>query len=149
MPAAEVDADLDLVRSLLLDQFPDLADQPLTPLAHGWDNISTRVGGSLVVRMPRRAVAAELIEHEQSWLSALAGRLPLPIPVPMFHGRPGAGFPWSWSICPYLPGINAAATTTLDVTHAGEILAIFAAALHVTAPARPPATRQRRAFTST
>src|SRR5829696_9197749 len=55
MPAAEVDVDDDLVAGLLREQHPDLARLPLRPLAHGWDNVSFRLGDDLVVRLPRRA----------------------------------------------------------------------------------------------
>jgi aminoglycoside phosphotransferase (APT) family kinase protein len=48
--------------------------------------------------MPRRAIAAALIEHEQRWLPQLARVLPLPIPVPQRVGRPGCGFPWDRAV---------------------------------------------------
>ena len=54
MPAAEVEITDDLVRALLAEQHPDLADLALTPLAFGWDNAIFRLGDDLVVRLPRR-----------------------------------------------------------------------------------------------
>src|ERR1700733_2391481 len=83
MPAAEVDVDGVLVRTLIADQHPDLAGRELTLMANGWDNVMFRLGGDLVVRLPRRALAAELVKNEQKWLPLLAPRLPLPIPVPV------------------------------------------------------------------
>ena len=32
--------------------------------------------------------------------------LPLPIPTPLAKGEPGAGYPYSWSICPWLDGYS-------------------------------------------
>ena len=47
MPVAEVDISVDLVAGLLRAQHPDLAGRPLVPLAHGWDNVSFRLGDDL------------------------------------------------------------------------------------------------------
>src|SRR6185437_11335436 len=109
MPAAEVVVDAALVRRLLGEQHPDLAGRPLALLSEGWDNISFRLGDDLLVRLPRRAMAAPLIVYEQHWLPRLAPRLPLPVPAPVRTGAPGAGYPWPWSIAPYLPGAPVAA----------------------------------------
>src|SRR4051812_13779060 len=68
MPAAEVDVDETLVRRLLAEQCPDLAGRPLRLAAFGWDNVVYRLGDDLGVRLPRRQIAAVLIEHEQRWL---------------------------------------------------------------------------------
>ena len=97
-PPAEVAIDASLIRALLQEQHPDLAHLALVDVGEGWDNRLFRLGDDLAVRIPRRAVAAVLIEQEQRWLPQLAPRLPLPIPVPRRVGRPGCGFPWSWSI---------------------------------------------------
>ncbi len=84
MPAAEVDITDDLVRALLAEQHPDLADLAADARgANGWDNAIFRLGDDLVVRMPRRQLGANLVEHEHRWLPELAGRLPIPIPAPV------------------------------------------------------------------
>src|SRR5690606_32371360 len=57
-PGAEVTISEDLVRGLIADQHPDLADLPLSPAAEGWDNQVWRLGPDLAVRLPRRAQAA-------------------------------------------------------------------------------------------
>ncbi len=93
MPAAEVDVTEELVRTLLIEQCPDLADLELELLANGWDNAIFRLGDELTVRLPRRALSAELVAHEQRWLPELAPRLPLPIPAPIRCGRPSARYP--------------------------------------------------------
>lgn len=59
MPVAEVDIDADLVRGLLHDQHPDLADLALRQVAHGWDNVVLRPGVDLAVRVPRRELLAD------------------------------------------------------------------------------------------
>ena len=140
MPAAEIDIDVALVQRLLAEQFPDLAELPLAPLASGWDNAVLRLGDDLLVRLPRRDDAATLADHEQRWLPELAGGLPLPVPVPLRSGRPSAraGYPWPWSICPWLDGDVAARTPPDDLAEAARTLGAFVHALHRPAPADAP-----------
>ena len=117
MPAAEVEVSADLVR-LLADQHPDLARLPVEFLANGWDNELYRVGDELVARLPRRALGAQIITNEQRWLPGLAPGLPLPIPYPERTGAPGRGYPYSWSVVPYLPGVPAVQASSFDPARA-------------------------------
>lgn len=138
MPAAEVDIGEPLVRALLSEQCPELAGQEIAALGSGWDNAVFRLGEALTVRLPRRAVAAALTLHEQRWLPELAATLPLPIPAPVRIGRPGAGYPWAWSVCRWLPGEIAARTPPADPLEAAGALGAFLAALHRAAPPEAP-----------
>jgi len=138
MPAAEVDVTADLVRRLLAGQHPDLAHLPVEFLANGWDNVMFRVGAGLAARLPRRTLGAQILVHEQRWLPLLAPRLPLPIPYPERIGHPAHGYPWPWSIVPYLPGEPAATADRLDLPLAADAVAGFLGALHVPAPADAP-----------
>jgi len=135
-PAAEVVIDAALVGRLLRAQHPEFAELPLEPLESGWDNAIFRLGEAYCVRLPRRQVAATLIEHEQRWLSELAPNLPLPIPAPLRIGRPAESYPWNWSIVPWLPGTAA----DREEIHADQaiVLARFLKALHVAAPQQAP-----------
>ena len=139
MPAAEVDVSADLVRRLLADQHPDLARLPVEFLANGWDNELYRVGDALVARLPRRALGAQIIKNEQRWLPELAPRLPLSIPYPERTGAPACGYPYSWSVVPYLPGVPAAVASSFDPAAAAAAVGGFLGALHVPAPADAPA----------
>jgi aminoglycoside phosphotransferase (APT) family kinase protein len=143
MPAAEVDVSAVLVRRLLAEQQPDLAGLPAELMANGWDNVLFRLGGDLVARLPRREMSAGLVAHEQRWLPMLAQRLPLPIPAPVRTGRPGLGYPWPWSIVPFLPGTVAAADPPADPRDAAVRLGAFLAALHTPAPPDAPLNRFR------
>ncbi|MDT0232710.1 aminoglycoside phosphotransferase family protein [Curtobacterium flaccumfaciens] len=138
-PAAEVDVDVPLVRSLLRDQHPDLAGLPLEVVANGWDNVVLRLGDDLAVRVPRRELAARLVEHEQRWLPDIAARVGsvVPVPAPVRTGHPALGYPWSWSIVPWLPG-TAIGERVAGVPVA-EALAAFVGLLHVPAPDDAPA----------
>lgn len=105
-PQSEFEIDSSLVHGLLTEQHTDLAHLPLYPVDTGWDNAIFRLGNQWSVRLPRRQIAATLIEHEQTWLPQLPP-LPIPIPVPYRLGYPGQGYPWKWSILPWLTGVTA------------------------------------------
>lgn len=134
VPASEVDLSVDLARALLTEQHPDLAPLPLTWFANGWDNAMLRLGDELLVRLPRRALAADLIAHEQDWLPDLAPGLPVPVPVPVRAGSPGAGYPWRWSVLPWFEGVPLAAVDVPRRSATAAPLGAFLAALHVRAP---------------
>jgi aminoglycoside phosphotransferase (APT) family kinase protein len=137
-PAAEIDIDAELVRSLLAEQHPDLADRDLRLVANGWDNAILRLGDDLVVRLPRRAAAAKLIEHEQRWLPEIASRVRIPVPVPVRVGLPGEGFPWSWTIAEWFDGDRASSLSHDSLRPVAGALADFVRELHVVAPVDAP-----------
>lgn len=132
-PPAEVHIDIALVRSLLRAQFPQYASRRIQPIGSGWDNVMMRLGTDLLVRLPRRAMAAALIEEEQRWLPLLSTRLPIDIPVPIHAGRPDRGYPWPWSIVRWLPGDGA--DLSPPRAEEGLELASFLSHLHRAAPA--------------
>lgn len=135
-PPAEVDLSEDLVRVLLAEQHPDLADRPVRLVAHGWDNATFHLGDDLAVRLPRRESAARLVEHEQRWLGVLAALCPVPAPVRT--GRASATFGWAWSVVPWFDGLPVADRPVAERTAWASILADALAALHVPAPADAP-----------
>lgn len=140
-PASDHVVDVELARALLADQHPDLADLPITQAASGWDNAMFRLGETLSLRLPRRSVAAALLENEQRWLPTLAAGLPVAVPAPVRVGTPGRGYPWRWSVLPWLDG--APADLAPLESRAGEDLGSFLRALHRPAPAEAPFNRNR------
>src|SRR5205823_3092638 len=137
-PAQEVDIDERLVRALLVEQHPDLADLPLAELDAGWDNALWRIGDTLLARLPRRAIAAPLAVNEQRWLPMLSPRLPLPVSVPIRVGRPSRAFAWSWSIVRWLDGVPGDRSSINAPLAAAEQLGGFLCALHSEAPPTAP-----------
>jgi len=135
-PPAEYAIDEALVSRLLAEQHPDLTHLAVRALEAGWDNAMFRLGDHLAVRLPRRAVANQLIANEQRCLSSLASSLPLPVPAPCRIGRPGLGYPCAWSILPWLHGMSADICGP-DVAQAIPF-AEFLRALHVPAPKDAP-----------
>lgn len=145
MPPAQADMTEGLVRALLVEQHPDLADRPLTRSGEGWDNVLFRLGDDLVVRLPRHSTGARLLVHEQVWLPRLADRLPLPVPVPVRTGEPSDAYPWAWSVCPWFPGTPGDLVGALDHAATARALGAFFRALHRPAPADAPANPLRSA----
>jgi aminoglycoside phosphotransferase (APT) family kinase protein len=143
MPAAEVTVTADQLRSMLARQLPALADEPIEHLSDGWDNIMFRIGRRHLARLPRRRVAVPLIEHEIRWVPVLAPRLPLPVPVPELAGEPSDGFPWPWSVVPWIAGRPLAVADDVDLRRAARSLGTFLAALHERAPDDAPANPVR------
>lgn len=148
-PKAEVDISESLVRALLQEQAPDLANLTVTRVASGWDNDVFRLGEDRAVRLPRRDVAVPLIANEQRWLPGLGRDLPIAIPVPELVGRPGCGYPWPWSVVPWFPGApigpaSVVATWPSDRQHQlASDLGAFLGRLHTPAPADAPINPHR------
>ncbi|MFD0275467.1 aminoglycoside phosphotransferase family protein [Kitasatospora sp. NPDC127111] len=132
-----------LVRALLREQHPDLADLELRAVDGGWDNRVWRLGDGLAVRLPRTERAPSLLDKERRWLPVLAPHLPLPVPVPVRAGRPSARFPWPWAVAAWVPGEPADLAPVSRGRQAAERLAGFLAALHRAAPADAPPGRDR------
>jgi aminoglycoside phosphotransferase (APT) family kinase protein len=136
-PPAEVSIDAALVGRLVMAQHPALLG-PISRLSSGWDNELFRLGDGYVVRMPRRAIAVPLLGNEQRWLPELQALVELPLPVPVAIGRPDGGYPWPWSITPWLPGEPVAHLAVADRSAIVRPLARFLRQLHVPAPADAP-----------
>ncbi|MFC7403756.1 aminoglycoside phosphotransferase family protein [Georgenia alba] len=135
----------DLVRTLLAEQFPQWSGLSVEQVNHyGTDHDIYRVGTELAVRLPRREWAAAQAERERVWLPRLARELPLRLPTQLAIGRPGAGYPYPWSVCDWLPGQQA--TWPLGECAAVD-LAGFVTALRAvdTADAHPRPARARGA----
>ncbi|WP_086821593.1 aminoglycoside phosphotransferase family protein [Allokutzneria sp. NRRL B-24872] len=134
----------DLVRALVREQHPDLAELELREVEGGWDNQQWRLGAELAVRLPRTERAPALLRTEQKWLPVLAERLPLPTPVPVRVGEPSALFGHTWTIARWVEGEPADREPIARADDA-EVLAAFLRALHRNAPADAPINPTRSA----
>lgn len=105
----EVVSTPDLVRRLIAEQFPRWAHLPVTPgPAGGTDHHLFRLGAELLVRMPKIAWAQDQAASDARWLPVLAPHLPLRVPAPEAVGESGQGFPFRWSVTPWLNGTSPA-----------------------------------------
>jgi aminoglycoside phosphotransferase (APT) family kinase protein len=125
----EVDVDDATVDRLLRDQFPQWADLPRRRvLAFGTDHVLYRVGDTLVVRLPRIGWADGQSALEAEWLPRLAPHLPLEVSAPVSLGRPDHGYPFAWSVNPWLEG-DQLDVSRVDRTVLARDLAGFVRAL--------------------
>jgi len=143
--AADLDVTVDLARSLLSEQHPDLAGLPLRIVANGWDNVMIRLGDDLALRLPRREAGAQLLRNEHAVLPLLAPRLPVPVPTPVRVGVPSdsLGYPWPWGVVRWTEGVQAADVPPARRTVWAEQLAHVFVALHQPAPEDAPGHRFR------
>ncbi|WP_106814173.1 aminoglycoside phosphotransferase family protein [Microbacterium timonense] len=144
-PAAEVDIDAHLIRALLASQaddaLPGASTRSLRKIAEGWDSEVWRLGSAHAVRLPRRELAAPLVLHEQLALPSIAARLSptgVQVPEPLVAGRPALGYPWSWSVVPWIDGVRALDVPRIQRAPWAATLARALDALHVEAPADHP-----------
>lgn len=128
MPAPDIDAAL--VRRLVATQFPQWAGLAVSARSIGGvDNRTFRLGDSLSVRLPSGDGYRLQVAKEQQWLPRLAPLLPLPVPVPVARGVPGAGYPYEWSVNRWIEGEPATAAVVPDLTRFALDLAGFLVAL--------------------
>ncbi|MGI8532273.1 MAG: phosphotransferase, partial [Geodermatophilaceae bacterium] len=129
MHVDEVHTDAALVHRLLTGQFPHWADLPIEPVtSDGTDHDIYRLGAKLAVRLPRIGWANRQAAKEATWLPRLAPQLPLALALPLAVGHPGAGYPFDWSVCTWLPGENAHGGID-DLDRAAVALVAFVRAL--------------------
>ncbi|MGN6742583.1 MAG: aminoglycoside phosphotransferase family protein, partial [Amnibacterium sp.] len=127
--------DVALVEALVAECFPAWAHLPVRPVRPGGhDNRTFRLGDALAVRLPSAEGYVAAVEKEQRWLPRLAPALPLPIPEPVAHGSPAAGYPWRWSVNRWLAGEPATSAPVPDPASFARDVAVFLAALRA-APA--------------
>ncbi|MEU8388258.1 aminoglycoside phosphotransferase family protein [Micromonospora sp. NPDC048842] len=122
--------DVAVVRRLVAAQFPRWADLPIRPVAvDGWDNRTFHLGEEMSVRLPSGAGYALQVAKEQRWLPVLGPQLPVEVPTPLGHGRPGAGYPYPWSVYRWIDGRTAHAERIDDLSRFATDLAAFLRAL--------------------
>jgi aminoglycoside phosphotransferase (APT) family kinase protein len=147
MHADEVDIDSALVGRLVAAHFPEWAALPIEPVPFfGTDNALYRLGDDMVVRLPRRQRTSGTLEKERRWLPKLAPLLPLAVPVPLAEGTPAEGYPFVWSVYPWLEGENATVERVTDLSQLATDLAQFVAALQRIDPTGGPSPGEHNFF---
>lgn len=104
--------DVDMVRGLVDDQFPQWSDLVVRAVPTAATvNAIFRLGDSLAARFPLRdADPAEVsiwLKREAAAAAEFAAVSPVPSPEPVAVGAPGRGYRLPWSVQTWLPGRDA------------------------------------------
>ena len=91
----------------LIAQFPEVELRSLRRFADGWDNVVWLADERWAFRFPQREISVPGLLNELVVLPHLAGRLPLPVPDPVFAGEPTEDYPWPFFGSELLPGLEA------------------------------------------
>ena len=126
-----MEIDANLARKLIDNQFPEWSSLPISPVARsGWDNRTFRLGSKMSVRMPSAQAYASQVHKEQQWLPFLGERLSIMIPHVLAFGKPGYGYPWSWSVYRWINGKDVESDSEIDKIELAKSIAQFIGELH-------------------
>ena len=127
MHEGQVEIDADVVRRLLLDQWPGIADRSIRSVdSTGTVNALFRVGEDLVARLPLVARWADGIEREWTWLPWFAQRVTAArLPEPVFEGLPTDDFALPWAVHRWIEGAPYDDALVEDERSAAETIGRF------------------------
>ena len=122
------------VRRLVLAQFPEWRDLPVTPLqTAATDNAIFLVGDALAARFPLRHKDAQQVyaalAAEADASGELADATTVATPRPVAIGQPGDGYPLAWMVQTWVPGTDAATEVPVGSHDFATDLASFIADL--------------------
>lgn len=144
MHEGEIPIDGDLVRSMVEDQFPELASASVREVrSTGTVNAIFRLGERHYARLPRKDDWSEDLDREGTWLPKLAPHLSLRVPAPVAVGQPTQAYPQRWAIYEWIEGQPYDDAAVDDEQQTAETLAAFVSELRRIDPVgAPPAGRR-------
>ncbi|MGZ4132122.1 MAG: aminoglycoside phosphotransferase family protein [Actinomycetota bacterium] len=127
MHEGQVEIDADVVRRLLLDQWPAVAERPIRAVdSTGTVNALFRIGEDLVARLPLVARWADGIEREWAWLPWFSERVTAArLPEPVFKGCSTDDYPFPWAIYRWIEGAPYDDKLVEDERSAAETIGRF------------------------
>lgn len=136
-----------LAHELIESQCPHWANLPLKTIqSSGTDNALFRLGGEYVVRLPRIEWAPgsinSSINKEYEWVPRIARLLATPVSEPLFKGKPGLSYPWSWTVTKWNDGCNPDFENDDELEWLAKDLANFLNELHGIKLDNGPASRR-------
>ncbi|MFS1516451.1 phosphotransferase [Bacillus sp. SCS-151] len=120
-----------LAKDLIETQFPDLYPVTVSLMGKGFDNTVYLVNEKYVFRFPRRTIAVDLLNTENSLLPILSSVLPQAISHPIFFGKSVTGkYPWPFTGYYRVEGTPPNTLSKLERMNSAKILATFLRSLH-------------------
>lgn len=126
----------DLVRRLLEDQFPELANEDIGRHYEVPGHVSVRVGDRLGAHLPTRKATSDAIARSFDLVTAAAPGWSFPTSTALFLGRPTDYYPFAWDIVTWHPATSAAVVPLTQ--RAAVPLARALAEIHKPAPDGAP-----------
>lgn len=134
MHSDQVRVDIDTVREMLFEQFPEYRHERVEPLTTtGTVNAIFRIGPSATARFPLRPVdpidGISALRAEAAAMTEFAEHCPYPTPQPIGLGRPGPRYPMPWAVQTWIEGdvatpngLSNSSTLALDLARLIESL---------------------------
>jgi len=117
---------VELVQSLIKEQFPDWSHLEVKPVKNGGhDNRTFHLGDQMSVRLPSAERYIPQVEKEHKWLPFLTKHLSLPISTPLAKGKPADNYPCPWSIYKWVEGETANRENIVDLNQLAKDLGGF------------------------
>lgn len=130
---SDIDVTTKLARDCIERQFTEIgALQEIKCIGEGWDNKVFLVNQKIIFRFPRRKVAVQLIERENSVLKNIKSRFFLQIPEPQYIGIPSENYPYPFHGYILISGLSGshANLSLSDRIESIKPLALFLKNLH-------------------
>jgi aminoglycoside phosphotransferase (APT) family kinase protein len=133
----QVHIDADIVRGMIIDQFPDYRHEPIEQLATaGTVNAIFQIGSGVAARFPLRTMkpveCAEMLRREAAAMTEFAKHSRFATPRPLALGQPGALYPMTWTVQSWIEGDvatpNDLATSTAFAHDIANLIAPLRAA---------------------
>jgi hypothetical protein len=86
MPASQFE--LDALKAVIVNRFPELSDGQFALLAEGWDSVAVDVDDRLIFKFPRHPRGEEALRREVGILGVVAAAVSLPVPSLVLFDTP-------------------------------------------------------------
>jgi aminoglycoside phosphotransferase (APT) family kinase protein len=124
------------VARMVFEQMPALAGRDIGRRYTLHDHVTVRIGDDYGVLMPTIPGQDEYYARVAGLLETLLPTWTFPVSAPIATGRPGADFPYHWTLVPWLSGSTAAFVPLHD--ESAKALGDALRQVHVAAPADAP-----------
>lgn len=117
-------------KRLIERQFPELKPIHISDFGKGFDNTVFNVNKKYIFRFPRKEIAVRLLNTENSLLPMLVKELNIPIPEPIFFGKPCKEYMWPFTGYHLVYGDSPGSLTDNIRNQSAVPLALFFKRLH-------------------